>query len=84
MIRNGPFSTASKHEMKRCWSLLDLRIIHTKGIFQHVNGTYHPILPLSLENPVHSNSMVKKNPEMMHKRVEIGKSFLRGIKVGLV
>ena len=52
MIRNGPFSTASKHKMKRCWSLLDLRIIVTlsfsEGIFRQVNVTYYPILSLSL------------------------------------
>ena len=39
--------------MKRCWSLLDLRIIVTpsfsEGIFTHVNGTYYPILSLSLD-----------------------------------
>ena len=56
MIRNGPFLTASKHKMKRCWSLLYLKITFTlnfsEGIFQHVNGTYHPILPLSLASRV--------------------------------
>ena len=46
--------------------------IHTKGIFQHVNGTYHSILHLSLrvtmemsENTPFGNSSMLKNSNLV-------------------